>query len=174
MKPEPTFNRINDALSYDPESGVITWKYRHGVVEQANAAHAGEIAGSRHVEGYYHLFITIEGNSYRLRNHRVAWILMTGEWPTDQIDHRDGDKGNNRWLNLRASTHGQNQSNKKTYASSGFKGVTRIGDSSWRAQITINKKSKYLGIFKTAEEAHAAFCKASELQHGEFAHHLSI
>lgn len=174
MKPAPTFDQINDAFSYDPETGLLTWKYRSGIAEQANTSHAGSIAGSKHVEGYFHVYVTIGGVSYRLRNHRVAWILMTGEWPKEQIDHKNGDKGNNRWTNLRPSTHGQNQSNKKTYAKSGFKGVTQLRENSWRAQININGKSKCLGTFKTGEEAHAVFCSAAEKQHGEFSNHLSV
>lgn len=173
MKPSPSFRQISEAFSYDPETGILIWKYRADIAEQANTAHTGTIAGSKHVEGYLHVFITIDGIGYRLRNHRIAWILMTGDWPKYQVDHRDGDKGNNRWLNLRDSTHGQNQSNKKTYAKSGFKGVTKTRENSWRAQININGKSKGLGTFRTGEEAHAAFCAAAEKQHGEFAHHLS-
>lgn len=174
MKPIPTFDQINEALSYDPETGTLTWKHRADSRSQVNSRCAGVSAGSLHAEGYYHLAIRISGVSYRLRSHRVAWLLMTGEWPSDQIDHKDTDKGNNRWINLRCATHGQNQANKRTYAKSGFKGVTfNPGRNTWRAQININGKSKGLGTYKTGEEAHAAFCEAAEKQHGVFANHLS-
>jgi hypothetical protein len=174
MKPIPSFDQINSALRYSPDTGELIWKDRPWLAKQINNRYRDTIAGSLHVEGYIKLAIEVDGIRVDLRAHRVAWLLMTGEWPSDQIDHKDGMKANNRWGNLRIATNGQNGSNRKAYGSSGFKGCTFYKKwNHWRAFIKINGKTKSLGTFRSGEEAHAAYCKAAELQHGEFAYHLS-
>jgi hypothetical protein len=88
-----------------------------------------------------------------------------------EIDHIDGDGLNNRRANLRAATHGQNQRNRGAQSnnSSGFKGVSWDKPTGkWRAQIEVNGKNKHLGRYNTPEAAHAAYCKASDVLHGEF------
>jgi hypothetical protein len=54
----------------------------------------------------------------RVTAHRLGWRLMTGEWPPGglQIDHKDGDRTNNKASNLRLSTQSQNQYNRATTA----------------------------------------------------------
>ena len=95
---------------------------------------------------------------------------MTGEWPSTKIDHRDGDPLNNRWANLRCATDAENSQNRKVMRDNalGIKGVRRHRYGRFAAQITVGKKQLYLGLFDTAEEAHAAYCKASAEFHGEF------
>jgi hypothetical protein len=56
--------------------------------------------------------------------HRVAWFYVTGKWPENQIDHRDGDGWNNRFSNLRKATHTQNLYNQKRRpGGTGVKGI---------------------------------------------------
>lgn len=96
---------------------------------------------------------------------------LMGEPEGLEVDHRDGDGLNNRRANLREATRSQNQHNRRirTDISSGFKGVywNKRGQK-WRAFIRINGKEKHLGYFTTPEEAHAAYCAASDKYHGEF------
>ena len=89
-----------------------------------------------------------------------------------QVDHKDGDRANNRWDNLRLATHTQNQWNTRTRSdnSSGFKGVTRPeGRTKWHAYINENGRRKFLGSYPTAEEANQAAITARQVAHGEFA-----
>jgi hypothetical protein len=106
--------------------------------------------------------------------HRLAWLYMTNEWPLCNIDHKDGDKTNNKWANLRLASVSQNAANKKRPATntSGFKGVYWAPKSQkWAAQIEVNGHSIYLGLFATREGAHAIYCKAATEYFGGFARH---
>jgi hypothetical protein len=87
------------------------------------------------------------------------------------VDHEDSDGLNNRRGNLRVATKMQNMRNRRIHRNnkSGFKGVFLVkARGNWVAQITINCQQKYLGTFASPEEAHAAYCRASEKYHGEF------
>jgi HNH endonuclease len=92
-----------------------------------------------------------------------------GYWPTDDIDHINGDKADNRIINLREATSAQGQANRPTPRSntSGAKGVVRHKDV-WRAQIGVNSQTIYLGLFKSKEEAINVRKQAEEKYHGEF------
>jgi hypothetical protein len=97
--------------------------------------------------------------------------LIMGKPCEFQIDHIDGDGLNNRRCNLRLATKAQNAHNSRVRSDnkSGYKGVSwnkKAGK--WVAQIQINTKTKYLGLFTTPEDAYAAYCKASAKFHGDF------
>jgi hypothetical protein len=97
---------------------------------------------------------------------------MTGDWPPFEIDHIDMNGLNNRWNNLREATHSQNMMNKLYPNSTGFKGVSIRRKCTIRpfvARIHINNRHKHLGYFKTAKEAHTAYVRAAQKEHGEFA-----
>jgi len=88
-----------------------------------------------------------------------------------ETDHIDGDGLNNRRDNMRNATRSQNQHNQGLAAhnTSGFKGVTwHKARAKWRAQIKINGKQRYLGMFGSLESASAAYAAASAELHGEF------
>lgn len=50
-------------------------------------------------------------NGNRVMEHRLAWRLMTGSWPAEEIDHRNGNTADNRWENLRSATRAENHQN---------------------------------------------------------------
>ena len=109
----------------------------------------------------------INGKKRGLRLHRV---IMRA--PDDMfVDHINGDGLDNRRANLRIATASQNQHNKRKYNNnkSGFKGVSwHNSGKKWCAQIRLNGKSIYLGLFDNPEDAHAAYCEASSKIHGEY------
>ena len=87
------------------------------------------------------------------------------------VDHADRDPTNNTRKNLRVCTPLQNARNKGNQKNrSGFRGVNwHAASRKWKSQILVNYKRHYLGLFKTPEEAHAAYCAAALKFHGEFA-----
>lgn len=109
-----------------------------------------------------------EGMKASVTMHR--WLVF-GEAKGSGVDHRDGDKLNNRRSNLREATPSENAKNTRLARnnSSGFKGVSKTAEGRWRARITIDRKEIRLGVFDTKEEAAAAYDWAALQLHGEFA-----
>lgn len=148
-----------ELLHYDADTGRLTWRKR-----MSRKLLAGSAAGCMSHAGYIH--IGLRGRSYEA--HRVIWFLVTGEQPPVCIDHRDGDRGNNRWANLRAATHSENSANRASTAGKYPRGVSKSW-SRFSATIKIDGKARYLGTFDTPDLAHAAFCEATRAHRGEFA-----
>lgn len=154
-----TQEKLKQLLHYNPETGVFTRK-----ATTSSRSVAGSIAGCIDWHGYRLVFI--EGARYGA--HRLAWLYMTGSWPAEQVDHKNGIRSDNQWDNLREATNAQNCQNSATYKSntSGFKGVT--WDSSrgkWKAQIAVNGKQKIIGRFADKVVAHQAYLTAKSELH---------
>lgn len=112
----------------------------------------------------------VNGRSHTVYMHREILGMKFGDGR--EGDHFDGDTLNNRRLNLREATHSQNKMNtfKPSTNTSGYKGVTlNKNRGKWQAQIKIQGKYKYLGLFGKAEDAYAAYCRAATEHQGEFA-----
>jgi hypothetical protein len=95
--------------------------------------------------------------------------FLTG-W--DVVDHRNGNGLDNRRSNLRPATIAQNAMNRRRRAdnTSGFKGVSfRKETEVWRAYVSVLGKRVWLGQYRTAIEAAAAYDVAAKLHYGEFA-----
>src|SRR5262245_43330636 len=94
--------------------------------------------------------------------------------PPEWIDHRNGNRSDNRFANLRCSTRSENQQNrpKNQNNRSGFKGVSysaAIRERPWRATISAKGEFVDLGRFATKAEAARAYQIAARRMHGEFA-----
>ena len=96
---ELTAARLRKMLHYDPETGVFTRLW------------TGNVTGCPDAKGY--LRIAADGRSYRA--HRLAVLYMTGAWPSEQIDHINQVRTDNRWSNLRPATNGENGANTHTH-----------------------------------------------------------
>jgi hypothetical protein len=127
------------------------------------------LAGSNEIHGYKQ--IKIDGVVFK--SHRVIWLIVTGEWPNDTIDHVNGIKNDNRWMNLRDVPHSENQKNIKRPRdnTSGVAGVGWCKTSSmWRAHIQHEKKHVSLGRYNDYFEAICAR-KSAEHRCGYHANH---
>lgn len=159
----PTFEECHRLLRYDFTTGIFTWKIdagRHGRYK------AGTVAGGLSTKGYW--VIGVNGTQYEA--HVLGWLMVTGQWPDGMVDHRDGNRSNNRFINLRLATRSQNASNSKlrTDNSSGYKGVYRHGNK-WRAEIRVDGKLERIGSYNTPEEAADAYQERAQQYFGEFA-----
>lgn len=156
-----TLDRLRNALDYNAESGIFVRKIR-----TARYVHVGDVAGWQTQEGY--IIITLDGERYAA--HRLAWFYMTCEWPTDQIDHINMAKNDNRWCNLREATRSQNKANIRALITntSGVKGVSRHGNG-WRASATVAGKFYNLPTRKSIELAVIDYEIFVRAHHGAFA-----
>ena len=155
---------LKEFLDYCPETGVFTWRKR-----AAMCTKIGVIAGNRNQHGY----IRIRFLRHGWMAHRLAWLFVHGEMPTDQIDHIDGDKANNRIINLRQATGSENLRNIKRLPrnKSGFKGVVwHVLNKKWMAACRMNGKKVHLGYYKDPEEASRVYLEFAKKCHGEFFH----
>ena len=89
---------------------------------------------------------------------------------SDTIDHKDGNGLNNCRSNLRLATLSQNQMNrrKRNPKHSRFKGVYK-DRTSYRADITVNRRTIHLGNFKNEVDAAMAYDRAARERNPEFA-----
>lgn len=137
-------------LDYDPATGVFTRRVSR------RSFKAGSLAGCHDSDGY--IVITIYNRLYKA--HRLAWLWMTGEWPHESIDHRNGIRDDNRWCNIRQATKSENCHNIAISSrnTSGYIGVAFHKSSGrWRALIGLNGKQVQIGSYDTAHEAYSAY-----------------
>lgn len=105
---------------------------------------------------------TIDGVA--VLEHRLAWLYVHGRWPSQQIDHINGNRTDNRIANLREVSQSVNMRNlqgPKKNSQSGVLGVIRHSDTLWRVRVTINRKAKHIGYFQTREAAAEAYAMAA-------------
>lgn len=159
-KAELSASILKSIIAYNPLDGVFHW-----VKCPNRKIPAGSVAGKLDARGYVQ--IKIMGRSFSA--HQLAWLYETGDWPREEIDHKDGLPSNNIFSNLRLGGNGINQQNIRlapTHGSSGFLGVTKRKDcNKFRASISINGRSRNVGSFDSAEEAHAAYLQAKRQLH---------
>ena len=102
---------------------------------------------------------------------RLVWAIINGEWPVDDIDHKNRDPSDDHIENLRLSDHSRNAANvgRSSANQSGFKGVSWFARTGrWRAEIAVRGKRIHLGYFDDPEEAHEAYRRAADKYFGEF------
>lgn len=157
-----SIERIRELFTYDPETGEFFWTDKC-----AKNVRPGRRAGFRDTCGYWG--ITIDYVTYKA--HRVAWAYAYGEWPALDIDHIDGERGNNSIKNLRLATNRQNQANRKsTSGKSIYKGVCfHKMHKKWMAQLKNNGETEFIGYFDSQEEAALAYNERAISIHGDFA-----
>lgn len=119
-------------------------------------------------KGYIRRSYKQDGKNVTIRMHR----LLTNAPLDKQVDHINGDKRDNRKLNLRLCNNAENVCNqpKRNIASSAskYKGVSRIRKL-WMSRITKDSKVIHLGNFRNELHAAMAYDIWAKDLHGEFA-----
>jgi hypothetical protein len=158
-----TQSQLKEILHYNPDTGIFTWN-----ITRRNAI-KGSIAGYAQKEyrfNYIVIRIGVLGKNYLA--HRLAWLYMTGSFPTKQIDHINHDATDNRWSNLQEVTNLQNGRNQSLHSTntSGHMGVSwNKNKKKWQSIIKVLGKQIWLGYFNTIEEA-IQVRKEAEQQYG--------
>lgn len=153
----PTAEYVRSRLSYAPETGALYWM-APGLGRRAIKEAGGFSNG--------YLATRIDGTLYY--NHRLAWLLTHGVWPVDKIDHVNGNRVDNRLVNLREATHSENLQNLRSARSdsrSGLMGAFFRRSGVYFSRIMTSGRLTHLGYFKTAEEANSAYLEAKRRLH---------
>lgn len=151
-----TSQELCEAFTYDPDTGVITRK-RDGK-QMRTLSNRG--------------YTVVNYKNIQMLAHRMAWCMVHGVWPSDEIDHRNHIKTDNRLLNLRSATRSENARNAVRANKFGYRGIQRqplLRKRPWQAIINLKGKSTYIGGYATAEEAAKAYDKAARAHYGQFA-----
>lgn len=161
---------LKSRLEYNPLTGKFIYiRDIHGGVKKGTEA--GYVSYSRPGQPYRVIYI----NGVRYGANRLAILYMTGKYPSGVVDHIDQNTLNNSYDNLRDVSKLVNSHNRSMQRnnSSGVNGVywsTR--DGKYRVQITIDSKTKSIGMYSTLFEA-ACARKAADRKYGFHENHGS-
>ena len=172
----PSPEQLRKLLSYNPNTGGLFWRERPSscfpnerAAKSWNTRYANKEAfTARNNYGY----AVGNVNYVSCLASRVAWAITHGHWPSNDIDHINGDRSDNRLRNLREATRSENLCNKgqQRNNTSGQKGVWwNKSANRWEASIGKGGRVRYLGRFSSLSEAKSAYVDAATKIHGEFA-----
>lgn len=187
-KDPPPKDWLNEALQYDPKTGILTWKtdrplsHFSSVRSQKRylATIGGKEAGAKTLrktpEGMKPSRITIcfyEHGSFGA--HNIIFGMLGIEVPKGtEIDHRNKNPWDNSFENLRVGTFAQNAWNRKKRCDSknnlpnGIRILKFAGKPKYASTIVYHQQSYPLGLHDTLEEALTARKKAEEEFHGQW------
>lgn len=111
-------------------------------------------------KGYIQCTLAIDSVKIKFSQHRLVYYAHNQDWdiwdssPDNQIDHYNRKRDDNSIENLHVVNSQQNNFNKDA------KGYTWDKNrNKWKAQIQLNGKSIYIGLFEKEEDARNAYIK---------------
>jgi len=143
--------------------------YRNGLVERLNKNYKpAKWTIVENTDNNCDGYNAIKINGKMVFRHRIMAYCFLGlndivgkGGGDDCIDHKNGDKLDNRVKNLRITTQQGNQHNRTT--TKGYSWCKKANK--YHAQITLNGKNIYLGYYTTEEEARQAYLDAKLKYH---------
>jgi len=160
---------LRQLLRYEPETGNLFWRERenpknNNALNTWNKRWAGNLALAYVDPSNGYMVGRLGG--FKVYSHRVIAAIAWG-YCSEEVDHKNGNRTDNRILNLRPCSRAENCKNLKLPSdnSSGHIGVSRKGKG-WRARIS----GVHLGTFKDIDDAIVAR-KAAEAKYGFHPNH---
>ena len=135
------------AFKYDGDTGKV---YRR----QRTTLYWRETGKKLDRWGYFN--IIFEHKQYLV--HRFVFLIATGDWPKDQVDHINGAKADNRWVNLRDVTAQQNQANQHRKPPTGEAHITRTSKG-FRVRVRVMRHIGYYALLSDAIKARDEYLK---------------
>ena len=162
MKELSTHAELKAKLLYSKRTGLFTWKVRTG----ARGLKA-TVAGHVHKDSGYR---TIKTGGRHYRAARLAWFYVTGQWPTHDIDHKNGIRSDDRFRNLRDVPTYVNVQNERKARSNNQHKVLGVLPSRTKGKFVAriglpDGTKKWLGTFSTVEQAGSAYLVAKRQLH---------
>jgi len=149
---------------FEYKDGILYWKItKQGVCKNKKCGYINN-------RGY--LMVGLNYKEYSV--HRIIYCICMGYFP-EFVDHKDGNKLNNKIENLRPATVLENNLNVKTKISntSGCKNVCWNKEKQkWQVRIRNDKKNKHFGYYYDIEVAKFVAEFMRNKLHGEFACHV--
>jgi hypothetical protein len=137
------YEKLSGLYRYDPDTGFFYQK-KHGRRRPDGVrSKPGDRADKIRKSGYMGVG--------RFFAHRLAFLLMTGEWPSDFVDHINRDKSDNRWENLRVVSQSENAKNRTINKNNktGVSGVSIQKDGLYRLTVA----GKMIGTYACVSAA---------------------
>lgn len=170
----PSVRYIRKCLRLEVSTGRVFWCTRprsHFTTARLwkmwNTKFAGKEAGYTFPKTGRRFLKLNQRNYY---NYAIVWVLYHGRWPTDQIDHRNCNAGDDRPRNLRLADNSQQQCNIKVKKSNklGVKNVSKCPGGGY--EVFVARKDKRIHkIFNRLEDAVVFAGEARKKLHGRFA-----
>ena len=164
---KPTLEYLRRRISVDLLLGRVYWIDATKFHKKLNGNEAGSKRRSTHSEKYY-WHVKIDSVAYK-RSHLV-YLFSTGSWPSDQIDHINGDSLDDRIKNLRDVNQTQNAWNHKKRKKQQLTpmGIRSLKSGRFQARIAVNKQQISIGTFDNESEAFEAYQKKRKELFGEY------
>ena len=141
-KDMPSQERLNELLSYDPETGTLVWAAARSGVRRGSRAYTVRKDGK--------IKTRVDGGDFSAS--RLVYMLVTGIDPKDATIHCiNGDMSDLSWDNLMLET------TSNVVMGSSAEDRTRLDyDTKYRARVMVSGKAIRIGDFDTEEEAESA------------------
>jgi hypothetical protein len=130
--------------SYDPDTGKIFGTKGFEIKRKDNNGYI--VLGQRGMSNLY--------------AHHFAWYMVYGNVDFDLLDHENTNTSDNRIFNLRILDNQKNTFNTNAKGYYFAKNANK-----WSANIHLDYKKIYLGLYETEEEARNAYLDAKEKYH---------
>lgn len=144
-----TLQLAKERFKYNPDTGEIISKYGN-VIQMKNGD----------------LRFFVDKRSYRVKKWHFAYYMLTDK-VADLIIHLNGDKTDNRFWNLKAVPWERKLQNQSC------QGFIRLANGKFGAQVSYTdeegrRRNKWLGCFKTKDEAKRKYLEEKKRIHLEF------